>query len=123
MAALTIIKPGHTEGNMGAGDTPAGGGDTFINDGVTMLRFTNTSGGAITVTVVASTDASSKCSHGFAHDVAVTVGATTGDVIIGPFPPNRFNNPSTGATSLTYSGVTNLKVWAISAGGTTTGIA
>lgn len=119
MAALTVIKPGHTEGNMGTGDTPAGGGDTFVNDGVTMLRFTNT-GSQITVTVVASTDAASKCSHGFAHDVAVTVPATTGDVIIGPFPTGRFNNPTTGAVSLTYSGVTGLKAWVLSAGSTST---
>lgn len=124
MAALTVIKPGHTEGNMGTGDTPAGGGDTFVNDGVTLLRFTNTSGSPITVTVVASTDATAKCSHGFAHDVAVTVPATTGDVVIGPFPTGRFNNPTTGAVSLTYSGVTNLKVWVLSAGSASvTGIA
>ena len=122
MAVLNIIKPGHTETNMGAGDTPAAGGDTFPNDGNTMLRFTNTSGGSITVTVAANTSSESKCSHGFSHDIAVTVPATTGDVILGPFPKKRFDNTSE-QVALTYSGVTNLKVWCLSTGGTVTGIA
>ncbi len=104
MAQLTVQKVVPA----GLGPTyqaAAGGGDTFLNDGQTMLHVKNTSGGAITVTV----NSIAACDQGFDHDVVVSVPATTGDRMIGPFPTGRFNDAN-GLVSITYSGVTNLTV-------------
>lgn len=117
MASYAADKPGHTEAALTA-RTPDVGGDGWLNDGATMFRCTNTSGSPITVTF----NAAGSCSFGFDHDVAVTVPATTGDVWVGPFSTKRFND-SNGYVQLTYSGVTNLTIYALSTGGTVTGVA
>jgi hypothetical protein len=116
MAAITVIKPGISEDNMGAGAACSAGGDYFVNDGVTLLRFTNTDGSPVTVTV----DCPNACSYGgtTVHDETLTVAATTGDIIAGPWATAKYND-SSGYVQLTYSAVTALKVWALSAGGTT----
>jgi hypothetical protein len=111
MATLTVIKPGHTEANMGAGASAASGGDAVPNDGVTMVRFVNTSS-QITATI----SSKETCSQGSTHNVEVVIPATTGDVVVGPFEKTRFDNESE-QFEITYSGVTGLTVWAISAGG------
>lgn len=74
--------------------------DTFPNDGNTFLHVKNTNGSPRDVTV------SSKAVPGIglaAADLVVTVAATTGDVMIGPFPPAAFNDPVTGLVSVAYS--------------------
>jgi|SRR5262245_27757396 len=98
-----------------AGITPTyasatSGGDTFLNvDGRTYLEVKNGSGSPITVTVKCK----EFCSQGEAHDVVVSVAATTGHVKIGPFIPSEFNDGANLVT-VTYSGVTSLTVAAFS---------
>lgn len=85
----------------------AADGNDFVNDGRTFLQVKN-SGASTTVTV----DSPTLCDQGEAHDVTVTVGATTGDKMIGPFNPKRFNS-SAGKVTATYSQVTGITVAAI----------
>jgi hypothetical protein len=83
-----------------------GGGDTFVADQDTILHAKNGSGGALTVTVaVAATSVGGQA----ITSIAVSVPAGS-ERMIGPFPPNFFNSPSTGVASITYSGVTSLTV-------------
>lgn len=100
MAALTVAKAALA----GVDPNPqaaAGGGDTVVNNGRTVLIIANGSGAPITVTV----DSPAACSQGFAHDQDIVVPATD-SVVAGPFPQNRFG----GDLALTYSGVTTLTV-------------
>jgi hypothetical protein len=113
MATLTVIKPGYLEANLGAGAAAAASGDVVPNDGKTMLRFTN-SGSARTVTVTAQK--ASLDTVLTLNNVLVTVPATTGDVIVGPFPKHIFDNAS-GQLALTYDAETALTIWCISSGG------
>lgn len=80
------------------------GGDTFLNDGKVLAHVQNGSAASITVTAVAR----KKCSHGFLHDEmpVVPAGATR---IIGPFPPERFNDQN-GKVTLNYSAAASVQV-------------
>jgi hypothetical protein len=95
-----------------AGITPAyvsatGGGDQFTNNGRVFAQIKNASGGAITVTFATQTTI-----DGLAvTDLTVSVGATTGDKMVGPFPPDIYND-SSGFVQVTYSGVTSLTIGA-----------
>lgn len=90
----------------------AGGGDTFRPGPNVFLHCKNASGGALTVTVVTPrTDAMGNA----IADNAVSVPATTGDRMIGPFPFEHYADPTTGLASITYSGVTSLSIGAFSA--------
>lgn len=105
MAILAVQKPGLA----GAAPTfaaAAAGGDSFPNDGQTLLHVKNGHTAAQTVTA----DAVSACSFGFDHDAAVSVPAG-GERVVGPFPQGRFGT----SVALTYSGVTALTVAAIAA--------
>jgi hypothetical protein len=83
----------------------AAGGDQFQNDGKTLLRIKNADGSGMTATVTAQT----ACNYGTVHSTTVTVGATTGDVLAGPFDPAIYNN-SSGYVVVTYSAVTSVTV-------------
>jgi hypothetical protein len=66
--------------------------DRFMlrNDGRTLLYFRKTGAGACTVTVQTGAVV-----RGIAvADVTVVVPATTGDVVIGPFPGDLFDDPN-----------------------------
>lgn len=84
----------------------AGGGDTFTPDDRTFIQVKNGSGGAITVTVATP---GTIIGLGIA-DVSVSVPATTGDRMIGPFPAQHFADPADGLADITYSGVTSLTI-------------
>jgi hypothetical protein len=43
-------------------------------------------------------------------NLAVSIPATTGDVMIGPIRPDVFRNSTTGLAAITYSGVTSLTI-------------
>ena len=83
-------------------------GDTFPNDGRTMLHIKNGGTAAVTVTF----DSVEKCNFGFDHDLTVSIPAS-GERIVGPFDPARFNNKVNGLVSVTYSGVTTVTVSAL----------
>lgn len=82
------------------------GGDSFPNDGKTMLRVKNGSGASVTVTI----NSVAPCSYGFDHDVTVTAAAGE-DRLIGPFQQSRFND-NTGQVGVAYSVVTSVTVGA-----------
>lgn len=87
----------------------AAGGDTFTPDSRTMLHVKNASAGAITVTIV--TPRNDALGNPVA-DNAISVPATTGERLIGPFPAEHYADPTTGLANITYSGVTSLSIGA-----------
>jgi hypothetical protein len=85
----------------------AGGGDTFTPDGDTFIEVKNASGSSVTVTIV--TPRTDAWGNQIADNV-ITVPATTGDRMIGPFPADAYADPTTGLASITYSAVTSVTV-------------
>ena len=85
----------------------AGGGDKFTPGANTFLQVKNASGGALTVTVAVAKvplpDATSAVA-------AVSIPATTGDKMFGPFPAEFFAAAADGLAAITYSGVTSLTI-------------
>ncbi len=81
------------------------GGDQFSNNGKTLYEVKNGSGSPITVTFVRQ----KTCDQGVLHTTTVSVPATTGDRIVGPFDASIFNDAN-GFVQVTYSGVTSLTV-------------
>jgi hypothetical protein len=98
MATIAVTEP-NRNGDAKSFVAGASGGDNVSNDGMTLLYFRNTSGGAITVTV----DSYKPCDQGADHNETIVVGATTGDEIAGPFSPTRFNDPADNLMKWTYS--------------------
>lgn len=108
MAQLTVQK------SVPAGlnptyDAAAAGGDTFLNDGMTVLHVKNGGGSSINVTINSVT----ACDQGFDHDIVVAV-PNGGERLIGPLPTGRFNDTG-GLASVSYSAVTSVTVAAIQA--------
>lgn len=82
-------------------------GHMTINDGLTILRVTNTDASPKTVTVlIPKTLAGVAAANGGRQH---TIPADTGDVIIGPFPAD-YTQPSDGRVHWNYSAVTGVKV-------------
>jgi hypothetical protein len=97
-------------------DTPAGGGDSFPNDGYTCLLITNGSGAPITVTFADGPGAvSPEGAVAFNADVAVAVPAGASR-LVGPFTDKARFNDVNGRVVVTYSGITSLTVKAIRMG-------
>ncbi len=105
--ALLAVQSITRAGLAAAYAAAAGGGDTFLPDGRTFLHCKNASGGAITVTIV--TPRTDPYGNAIA-DNTVSVPATTGDRMIGPFPAEAYADPTTGLANVTYSGVTSFTV-------------
>lgn len=83
------------------------GGDTFVNDGRTVLHLKNTDASPTTVTVTAETASTEKPGYGTLTKAnAVTVMAATTEEFLGPFPGIAFG----AVASITYSSVTALTV-------------
>lgn len=87
----------------------AGGGDQFANNGRTYYEVKNGGGSPVTVTFVRQ----KACDQGTVHTTTVSVPATTGDRICGPFDPVLFNDAN-GFVQVTYSAVTSVTVAAVS---------
>lgn len=75
------------------------GGDTFVNDGKTLLLVKN-SGSSCTVTITPQ-----KTIYGLTITPVAKAVTSSTDVVIGPFDPSIFNTAA-GAAILTYSGGT-----------------
>ena len=104
MAEITPQQPGLTP----AAPTNVAcdvAGDSFANDGRILLHFRNTNAAARNVTI----DSVKLCDQGSDHDVLVNVPLTSGERIVGPFSPSRFNDVN-GKVQMTYDAVTNLTV-------------
>ena len=87
----------------------AAGGDSFSNDGNTLIHVKNTDAAAKTVTVASQRLATPGLAP---SNNAVSVPATTGERIIGPFDPLVWNDTN-GSVQLTYSAVTGVTIAAI----------
>lgn len=104
MAQLTV-QVSSLSGTAPAFVAAAAGGDSFVNNGGTVLHVKNAGAGAITATI----DSASPCSYGFDHDISVSIPAGA-ERIIGPFNQTRFST----TVNVTYSGVTSVTVGAFS---------
>ncbi|BCJ86452.1 hypothetical protein [Effusibacillus dendaii] len=82
----------------------AAAGDSFANDGQTMLHVKNGDTAAHTVTIKSAR----QCNQGFTHDLTVSVAAGS-DKMIGPFSRDRFNDDN-GRVQITYDAVTGMTV-------------
>lgn len=96
-----------------AGITPsyaaAVGPDAFANDGQTFLHAKNTNAAPRTVTVAATVNPLPVGTQ--LQNVAVTVPATTGDKMFGPFPGSAFNQADN-TCAVTYDATANLTIGA-----------
>lgn len=110
MALLTTqtVVPGGTTPTYQAA---AAGGDTVAPGKDVFLHVKNGGGGSINVTV----DSVTPCNYGSDHDLVVAVPAGS-ERMIGPLPPERYANASTGLVNVTYSGVTTVTIAAIRTG-------
>lgn len=112
MAILTVIQP-TLAGVSDALVSAAGGGDSFPNDGYTVFRVNNASGGALTVRFDAPGALAPDQAASFDADVQVSVPAGASR-IIGPFTDKARFNDANGRVNVTYpGGVTSLTVGAI----------
>ena len=67
-------------------------GDTFANNGSVIVHVKNTNGAARIVTFNDPNSVGPGSAVAFDPDVSVTVPATTGERLIGPFPVSRFSD-------------------------------
>lgn len=112
MATLTVTDVVEAGNDMTvAGAACAAGGDVFPNAGDVFIRVRNAGGSPQTVTATPPNASVQKEGFGALAraTIAVSIPATTGDKIIGPFPPAAFNNGS-GQVALTYTAVTSLTI-------------
>lgn len=87
-----------------------GGGDSFDNDGRTVLHAKNGSGSPITVTVAAEQATTEKPGFGALTKANAEVSVPAGgEAFLGPFPTIAFGR----STEITYSGVTSLTIAAL----------
>lgn len=111
MADLTVVTP-TVAGVADSMVAAAVGGDAFVNDGKTLLRVTNGSGGSINVTIASQYSVNQALPPGTANAnqvVAVGAGATK---YIGPFPRGSWNDAN-GKVQVSYSAVTSVTVGAV----------
>ena len=84
--------------------------DTYLvpNDGKTILHFKKSGAGACTVSIpiVTTVDGQTVAVRTF------SVAATTGDKMVGPFPPGTYNDGN-GKLSATFSEITGLTIAAL----------
>lgn len=108
MADVDIAVEAITRAGINLTDTGSlSTSDTYHvpNDGKTFLHFKKSGATDCTVTV-----ATQNTVDGLAiTDLTVTVPATTGDIMIGPFPREVYNN-SDGELTFTLSNITGLTV-------------
>ena len=108
MADVDVAVEKITRAGIDAADTGSlSVSDTYkvLNNGRTFLHFKKTGAGACTVTFI-----SPRTVDGLAlADPTVVVPATTGDVMVGPFETESFND-SVGKLAFTLSEITALTV-------------
>lgn len=107
MALLTRQDASGFTGATVAFTAAAGGGDTVVGGQCVHLLVNNAGGSSITVTLVTPETVEGGLAVG---DRPVTV--TNGTIREIPVP-SRYNDPSTGLASITYSGVTSVTVAAV----------
>lgn len=104
MADITVQQISLSGLTESAATAATAAGDTVLNNGRTFIEVTDGATTNPTVTIASQVD----CNQGYTHDVVVTV--PSGEAkIIGPFPPNRFNNAS-GQIEVTYDDDTSVTI-------------
>jgi hypothetical protein len=114
MATLTVQTS--VFGGLNYTSAAASTGDTFANDGKTFLLFTNGNASSRTLTVAANDADKPGFGTIATPDTTVTLpgsGTNGGLAVVGPFPVDRFNDPSTGRVSYTLDSATGMTVAAI----------
>jgi hypothetical protein len=115
MANLTLQTVGFGGLNYTSASADVAG-DTFNNDGRTFLLYTNANASPRTLTIAANDTTRPGFGNIVTPDTVITIpgsGTNGGLCTVGPFPTERFNDPTTGKVSLAYSAVTGLSVAAI----------
>ena len=105
MATLTVNTILYTGLNSESVFVAAAASQEFTNDGRTFMIIKNGSGGSITCTV---TTAGTTQSRAIADDV-ITVGATTGEQMVGPWPRSIYN-AADGNIDITWSATASVTV-------------
>jgi hypothetical protein len=82
--------------------TAASATDTFTPDGDTLIHVLNTNAATRTVTIAPAT-AKTKYGQTIASMVSGTIAATTGTMILGPFPADAYADATTGLATITPS--------------------
>jgi hypothetical protein len=104
--ALTLYEISRAGDSKAYAAADATGNTLAGNDGRVFLHFKNTNAAVRNVTVAAA----APCNRGTLHNAGpVTIAATTGDQMIGPFPVDWFG----GTLTITYDAATNLTVAAL----------
>lgn len=93
------IAPAY-QGTLSTSDTY-----TFSNDGRVFLHVKKTGAGACTATITTPGTVRGKA----IADATVSIPATTGDKLIGPFPPDLYNDAS-GLVTIAFSDIAGLTV-------------
>jgi hypothetical protein len=105
MAALTVYTIDYDGVDVESAYAAAAASQEFANDGRTFVHIKNASGGSITCTF---TTAGTYRSHAIA-DTVVTVGATTGEQMVGPFPKEIYN-ANDGNIDITWSATPSVTI-------------
>jgi hypothetical protein len=107
MATLTVQTVTRAGVDLAAAFvTPAAGGDEWANTGQEYLHVRNASGSPITVTL----DIKNAPDGLAVTDKTVSVPATTGHQVIGPFPVGNYNDSTTGLAKATCSATASVTV-------------
>lgn len=103
MALLATQTPTAAAGLVPA-FTAAAASDTFLPSDRTFIYVKNTNAATRTITVTTP-----GTTAGLAiADMVGTVGATTGELILGPFPAQNYADPTTGLATVTPSATANV---------------
>lgn len=106
LTATQIVSGGVSTAALYTGSLSTGNTYTVPCDGRTFLHFRKTGAGACTVTIVTPITVDSLS----VLDRAVTVPATTGDVLVARLTPDVYADPLTGLMTFSCSEVTGLSV-------------
>lgn len=104
--ALLALQTSKIQGTVLSFGTAGAGGDTFTPGGKTLI-VRNASAAAITVTVV--TPGNDKYGQARPDITSVSIPATTGVAVIGPFPDD-LADPATNLVTVTYSAAASVTV-------------
>lgn len=108
MAEITVQQISLSGLSESAGTAATAAGDTVLNNGRTYIEVVDGATTSPTVTIASQVD----CNQGYTHDVVVAI--PSGETrLIGPFPPNRFNNAN-GQIEVTYDDDTSVTIAAFS---------
>lgn len=110
---LTILAIGRSNNGLTPAYTSVNATDVYFaqNDGRLFLHVKNTNAGSGTVTVQTPGTVDSQATLAIT-DLVATVPQTSGDKMIGPFPPDIYNNVS-GQLRITFSLATGMSVAAV----------